>query len=118
MLKISRCLFVGLAMTAGSPMAHLPASSMCSTVMQGRMISWQTDFDKAMALAKAEKKVVFIAINMEGERANEEAVRVHYKDSRILSLSKSTINLFATADRGEKGKRSRVSPTIRPTGSR
>ena len=83
--------------------AALPASLM---LMQGRTIVWQTEFEKALKKAKTEKRILFVAINMAGERANDEAVRVHYRDSRILSLAKHSVNLFATADRqGASGQR-------------
>lgn len=98
-------LLSGIGLTAGLLLSAAPDLEARSPAPQGRMISWQVDFDKAMETAKAEKRIVFVAINMEGERANDEAVQVHYKDSRLLSLSKFTINLFATADKNEKRKR-------------
>jgi len=71
-------------------------------------IRWQTDFEKAVDKSKTEKKLLFIAVNMEGERANEELLRLHYRDGKISKLSKSCVNLFASANPG--GKRgSRVS---------
>lgn len=66
-------------------------------------IEWDHTYEDALARAAAEKKVVFIAVNMDGERANEEMVKKTYKEKRIVELSGSTINLIASNDTHTKG---------------
>lgn len=70
---------------------------------QGGSISWETDFDAALARAKAENRLLFVAFNMDGERANDEAVALHYRDPAIVALSKNTVNLFGSI--GNHGKK-------------
>ncbi|HEX5053884.1 MAG TPA: HEAT repeat domain-containing protein [Planctomycetota bacterium] len=59
-------------------------------------IHWTPSFDDALAAAKAEHKVVLIAFNMAGERANDELVADHYKDPTLARLSTHTINVFCS----------------------
>ena len=49
-----------------------------------------------LARAKAENKVVMLAFNMAGERANDEMVADHYKDGTLGALSLLTINVFCS----------------------
>lgn len=60
-------------------------------------IAWQGDLDKALEKAAAEKKVVFLAVNMDGEKANERMVAKVYTDREIVELSGRTLNLVASA---------------------
>lgn len=59
-------------------------------------IRWTASFDDALARAKAENKVVMLAFNMAGERANDEMVADHYKDGTLGALSLLTINVFCS----------------------
>jgi uncharacterized membrane protein YgcG len=59
-------------------------------------IRWTPRFDDAMQLAKAEGKVVLFAFNLAGERANDEMVADHYKDSTLGKLSQFTVNVFCS----------------------
>ncbi|MCC7169669.1 MAG: HEAT repeat domain-containing protein [Planctomycetes bacterium] len=59
-------------------------------------IEWQPSFDDVVARAKAEKKVVFIAVNMDRERANDRLVADHYKDATLAKLASHTLNLFCS----------------------
>ena len=59
-------------------------------------IKWTTDLDAAFARAKDEKRVIFVAINMDGERANAEMLAEHYRDGRLAKLSRQTVNIFCT----------------------
>lgn len=61
-------------------------------------ITWQGSLDAALADAKVKKGPVFIAVNMDGERANDEMVAVHYKDPRIATLAAKCASLFASVD--------------------
>ncbi|HEX6810502.1 MAG TPA: HEAT repeat domain-containing protein [Planctomycetota bacterium] len=60
-------------------------------------IRWTPSFDDALAAAKAENKVLMLAFNMSGERANDELVADHYKDPTLARLSLRTINVFCSA---------------------
>lgn len=60
-------------------------------------IQWQTSFEKTLERAASEKKVVFLAVNMDGEKANERMLEKVYVDKAILELSKRTLNLAASA---------------------
>lgn len=63
---------------------------------QAQSITWTTTWEQAVARAKAENKPIFVAINMEGERANDEMAKVHYHDPAIVKLSEKTVNLFCS----------------------
>lgn len=60
-------------------------------------IQWQASFEKTLAKALAEKKVVFLAVNMDGEKANERMLDKVYTEKAIVDLSQSTLNLIASA---------------------
>src|SRR5262249_55869069 len=60
-------------------------------------IQWQSSFEKTLERAKTEKKVVFLAVNMDGEKANERLVEKVYTDKAIVDLSANTLNLIASA---------------------
>lgn len=59
-------------------------------------IRWTPSFEEALATAKAEGKVVLLAFNMAGERANDELVADHYQDATLARLSTHTINVFCS----------------------
>lgn len=59
-------------------------------------IVWQSEYEAALELAASEKKVVFIAVNMDGEKANDRFADEIYKSKRIAELSSSSINLIAS----------------------
>lgn len=69
-------------------------------------IEWSADYDAALALAKAEGRAVFIAINMDGERANETLAKKTYQEKGIVQLSERTVNLIASRDEHSGGSRS------------
>jgi hypothetical protein len=60
-------------------------------------IQWQTSYEKTLEQAAANKKVVFLAVNMDGEKANERMLEKVYTDKAIVELSQSTLNLIASA---------------------
>ncbi len=60
-------------------------------------IAWQTSWDKTLERAAAEKKVVFLAVNMDGERANDRMVAKVYTNKAVVELSARTLNLAASA---------------------
>jgi hypothetical protein len=61
-------------------------------------IAWTPSFPAALEKARAENKPIFVAINMDGERANDEMANDVYKDSALVELSKQTVNLFCSKD--------------------
>ncbi|MCB9914018.1 MAG: hypothetical protein H6828_02580 [Planctomycetes bacterium] len=62
----------------------------------GAGIEWQAEYEQALQLAKDEGRVVFIAVNMDGERANDRLAEKTYQDKRIRELAQSTVNLVAS----------------------
>ena len=62
-------------------------------------IQWEESFDLALDRADKEGKVVFIAVNMDGEAANERAVKSVYTDRAVAALTEHTSNVIASADR-------------------
>ena len=67
-------------------------------------VAWRSlTVDEALAQAKKDRCIVMVAINMDGERANDEMVADHYKDPRFARLSQHCVALFASlADHGGK----------------
>ncbi len=68
----------------------------CLPMVAVAQIRWTPSYDQAVAAAKAENRVLFLAFNMAGERANDEMVADHYKDATLGKLSQATINLFCS----------------------
>jgi len=69
-------------------------------------VSWESDFDAAMSRAKSENKVVFIALNMDGEAANDRMAKDVYHDKELIELTANTVNLLASRfDHGGSCKR-------------
>ncbi len=65
-------------------------------------IRWSPSFEDALEVAASEEKVIFIAVNMDGERANDQMAEKVYKDRDIKELAAATVNLVASADRHRK----------------
>lgn len=59
-------------------------------------IVWTPSLDDALAKAKAEKKPILLAFNLDGERASDELVADHYKDAAIAKLAERTLNVFCS----------------------
>ncbi len=68
-------------------------------------IAWQPSLEKALERAAAEKKVVFLAVNMDGERANERMVDKVYTDKTVLELSTHALNAIASASEHPGGEK-------------
>jgi hypothetical protein len=83
--------FVPLVLAARAPAAEL---------------AWESSLDKALESAKSARRVVFLAVNMDGEGASDRLAKNVYTDKDIVQLSTSTVNLVASAAEhagGEKG---------------
>jgi hypothetical protein len=59
-------------------------------------LHWTPAFDEALTTAKAANKVVMLAFNMAGERANDELIEDHYQDPLLAKLSANTLNVFCS----------------------
>ena len=69
-------------------------------------ITWETDFEAARERAKAENKVLFCALNMDGEKANDRMAEDVYSDKEVIALTQHTVNLIGSRfEHGGKCKR-------------
>lgn len=80
----------------------LAAAMLLFVSTSAAQIAWQKDLKTAQDLAKEQNKVVFIALNMDEERANDRMAEKVYRDKKILKLSEETINVIGS--RFEHGK--------------
>jgi hypothetical protein len=60
-------------------------------------VVWQKSLEQALAKAQAENKPVFLAVNMDGERANDYLANKTYKERSFLDYSTRTVNALASA---------------------
>lgn len=74
----------------------LAVLSLSPLVLAGGQISWGKDFEEAKARAAAEKKVLFVAVNMDGEEANDRLAQKVYADARIVAAAGLTVNVVAS----------------------
>lgn len=66
-------------------------------------IEWASSLADARAAAAAAGKVLFVAINMDGEHANDTLAEEVYRDKLIVALAAETVNLVASAADHGKG---------------
>ncbi|MEM8711541.1 MAG: HEAT repeat domain-containing protein [Planctomycetota bacterium] len=64
-------------------------------------IHWESSLADALERAKSENRVVFIAVNMDGEAGNDRMVKKVYPDKRIQALAALTVNLGASVNKHE-----------------
>jgi hypothetical protein len=62
-------------------------------------ILWQRDLDQALALAHAEGRALFIAVNMDGESASDRIVQEEYRDARFVADTRPFVCLVASVFR-------------------
>jgi len=67
-------------------------------------ITWEAEYETTLARAAEENKVVFVAVNMDGERANDRMATKMYKDREIVGLAGLTLNLIAARDVHGRGE--------------
>lgn len=79
------------------------SSNLASAV--GSRIEWELSVPVALERAKAENRVIFLAINMDGERANDLMAGTLYRSPKIVELTKSTVNLVANREEHRDGMR-------------
>lgn len=92
-------------MTHPSPLSAVAMSAAVSVLLvsapavaQG--FKWVKTVDEALEKAKTEKKVVLFAVNLEGEWANDELVRLHYQNPLLTKLADNMICVFCSAFTG------------------
>jgi len=59
-------------------------------------IEWQTEYAAAFELANERDTIVFLAVNMDGERANDAAAKKLYKNKTISELAGGTVSIIAS----------------------
>lgn len=72
------------------------AASTASPRIGESEIAWQPSLAAALEAAKRDGKSVFVAVNMDGERANDTMVKVHYRDPGVTELARGTVSVFAS----------------------
>jgi len=70
-------------------------------------IHWEASYEDALQSAADSKRVVFLAVNMDGERSNDELANKTYGQKSITGFSLLTVNLVASAFQHSSGKCSR-----------
>ena len=78
------------------PALCLAALLLSFATARADMVVWSESVEVALEQARTEKKPIFVAINMDGERANNEMVAIHYQAAEIRKLTSQTVNLFAS----------------------
>ncbi|MED6334947.1 MAG: HEAT repeat domain-containing protein [Planctomycetota bacterium] len=68
-------------------------------------IDWQPSYEAALLRAADEDRVLFVAVNMDGERANDRTADKTYHDKTIVGLSEHTLNLVASLSEHAKPDR-------------
>lgn len=76
----------------------LPIALLLTSPAHAGGIAWRTSLSETQREAGASQSVVFLAVNMDGERANDRMVKEVYSDKAIQSLSTHTLNLIASND--------------------
>jgi hypothetical protein len=66
-------------------------------------IPWEPTYEGALSRAAAEGLVTFVAVNMDGERANDRMAEEVYGDKRIRELAAVTVDLVASSFTHGKG---------------
>jgi len=81
----------------------LPPGASVSPAKEG--IAWESDFESTLARAKEDKRVVFVAVNFDGERACDRLADKTYHDKGLVALTASTLNLIASPSSHGSGDR-------------
>jgi len=59
-------------------------------------IRWTASYDTALEAAAKDKKVVFVAVNMDGEVANDYLAQKAYHSDTLVALAAETVNVVAS----------------------
>lgn len=79
-----------------APLVLVVLAPVPPTISTPDTITWETQSDTGLARARAEKRVVFVAVNMDGERACDRLAEKVYRDKTIVALAASTVNFIAS----------------------
>lgn len=83
-----RTLSFALLASSASPIVDKPNDS--------ERIVWQKDVESALTQAREQKKIVFLAVNMDGERACDRLADKVYGDKSLAALASQSLNLIAS----------------------
>ena len=67
-------------------------------------IAWQPDWDGALKLAAEQDKPLMVAFVLKGEPANEQVMRGHFRDGKLIALSRHFVCVAACPGLKEKQK--------------
>jgi hypothetical protein len=70
--------------------------ALAAPALAGGTIAWDADWDAAFERAAREHRPVFLAVNMDGEAANDRLAEKVYADPAVVALSQRTVNLVAS----------------------
>lgn len=68
-------------------------------------IPWEGDYDQALERSGTEGRVLFVAVNMDGERANDLMAEETYRDDVIVELAGHSVNVIASTFEHRSGDR-------------
>lgn len=68
-----------------------------STFVPAETIPWQKSWEEAKELAARHQRILFVAVNMDGERANDRLATKVYEQKEIVALAKQTVCVVASA---------------------
>lgn len=80
--------------TSIGALALLLGSALPAAWGQGQAgIAWEGDYEAALERAQKEKKPILVSFSMDNEVANDETVRDHYTDPRVVALTRKMVCL-------------------------
>jgi len=83
----------------GSVKVVRPPAPVAVSRADEHQIHWQRSLEDALALAKAEGRPLFVAVNMDGESASERIVRENYRDPSFVESTRHCVCLVASVFR-------------------
>lgn len=110
-LPTALCALLALQPPGGDPPAAAglggPLSAAPEAAALAAGIAWESDWDAAFTRASEEKRVVLLAVNMDGEKANDRLAEKVYTDRAVLDATAETVPLIASRFDHGGGKCSR-----------
>lgn len=94
--------FLSLPALIAAPVVAFSVPASPGTIPAAKEITWSPEYAPALEAAGDADKVVFVAVNMDGERANDRMAKDVYRDKRIVGLAEGTVNLLASAAEHKK----------------
>src|SRR5262245_30059657 len=96
---------LGAVSACGAPASAPPAAAPAPRPAESpadpdaRQILWQRDLDQALAVARAEGRALFLAVNMDGESASDRIVVENYRDPAFVADTRPFVCLVASVFR-------------------